>query len=113
MKKQGEFLHNMDLNLDRRKFTVWQKFMHYYEKNKKLRLAFGTGLGVVMGINLLILLPGKRIMSQSWLKEVSGKTFLQAYYFKAVFLEGEADWRSLLDCVGYYSEKFVKDVRLT
>ncbi|CAG9324584.1 unnamed protein product [Blepharisma stoltei] len=107
--KENQFIDFMGLRLDKRKLTLPQKFMHYYEKHRNLRVGIGIAVGVVMTANLAILYPGSNNFVQRKLKEFSASSFIQFSYMKALFLETSPQWKNALGTVDYYAEKFPRD----
>lgn len=72
--KHNGFIDFMGLRLDRRNLTYSQKLLHFYEKNKNIRVGLGLAMGVAMAVNLTLAFPGSEFYFQKRLKEFSASS---------------------------------------
>ena len=98
-----------------RKVRWSRKFMHYYEKNKKLRVGVGIGIGVFLSINFVVIYPGHDLIFQKEIKYLVAKTYIQytylsIFYSEAAFFNSKNSWEKCLMIGQYYVTNFRRDV---
>jgi hypothetical protein len=117
--KHDDFQKLMKLQLDRRRFSFWQRVMHTYEKHKWIRAGISISLGAVCKRYLVLtcslnLYPGVHLQVQRPIKLKCASSYLQYTYLSNEYTEGilferEADWEKAISVNDYYANKMRRD----